>query len=494
MKIGYVHAMAVVLLGGSATLAQAPLPVGYDDPMGRSATVVPTAVEAPPPAPAVQATPFASIADHAPASCCDPALPSHVVDDLCPHIGGRFYGSAEYLLWHIRGQPVPSVVNNIPVGVLTITTADSNQNPSGNLIATGLNPVIHFFPVTIASDATGPGRLDDNDHNGARFTVGVWSDPEHCMGFEVSGFDSARQSSNFVNLQNNANNQFIVTTPFTNNVYTVTPNPDGTTTRTLFETFPVFFVRQANLALLATGGTQMWGAELNARCNGCYYGPVAVGAIAGLRYLNFQDDLTVDDNFTLVRPAGLPSQGGVNGDPPTGGGRPFQSPLIFNTFDHATTRNNFIGGQIGVDFDADIYGFTFDLRGKVAMGAMYEIADIVAFTSNNDQVAGGFMPGGLLYGQADNGRHTRTKIAFIPELNFKVGYHFTENLVGFVGYDVMYLSQVIRPGDLSSSVRSSTSANVGGTPIQLSTSSQVFQFNDSHTWAQGFNFGMQVSF
>jgi hypothetical protein len=393
------------------------------------------------------------------------------------------------------------VVNNIPVGVLTVTTSDSNVDVNGNTIATGLNQVVHFFPVTLATNIPSPNQIDLGDHSGVRFTLGGWSDSDHRCGVEATGFVTERRGGDFAILQNNANQQFLITTPFTNNVFQVqstTAIGNGVTatntSRTLVESFPVFFVRQANLALSASTHTQMWGGELNARSTCCYYGPIAVGGLAGVRYLNFNEDLTVSDNFLLFRPAGLPSQGGPNGDPPTGGGPSLGNPLLFATYDKARTRNDFYGGQIGTDLETNLYGFTVNLRGKVAMGAMYESVDVTSLTINTDPRAGGVTPGGLLFGQTDNGKHQRTKICFIPELNLKVGYQFNDHLRGYAGYDALYISEVARPGEVTALTRSSTSAMVGGTPIQLNTTSTAFQFSDSRTWAQGFNFGMQVEY
>jgi hypothetical protein len=498
MKIGYVHAMAAVLLGGGTALAQAPLVVPYDE-----AQVKRTSASAPAPAPAVEAAPVVAppTLPHAPEFAHEPALPAHCGDG-CGCDGCMVYASADYLLWKIREGRIPSVVNNIPVGVLTVTTSDTNVDANGNTIATGLNSVVHFFPVTISANTQTVNQVDLGDHSGGRFTLGGWTDCDHLCGVEVSGFLTERRGNDFTKVQDNANQQFLVNTPFTNNVFQVQQAtivvPGGAavtqTSRTLVQSFPVFFVRQANLDLFGSTHTQLWGGELNARSTCCYYGPIQVGGLAGFRYLQFNEDLTVSDNFLLFRPAGLPSQGGPNGDPPTGGGPSLGNPLLFATFDKARTRNDFYGGQIGADLSTCVHGLTLDLRGKVAMGGMYQSVDVTSFTFNNDPRAGGVTPGGLLFGAADNGKHQRTKICFIPELNFKVGYQFNQHLSGYVGYDALFISEVARPGELTTVTRSTTSAMVGGTPIQLNTNSPTFQFSDSRTWAQGFNFGMQVEY
>jgi hypothetical protein len=235
-------------------------------------------------------------------------------------------------------------------------------------------------------------------------------------------------------------------------------------------------------------------AEVNARSTWCYYGPLAIGALAGVRYVDFQDDLTVSDTFTLVRPAGLPSQGGPNGDAPTGGGPSLGNPLTFSTFDHIQAHNYFVGGQVGLDLDAMRGRFNFEARGLVAMGSMIQQVDVFSLTSNNDPRAGGVTPGGVLSGGSDNGRHTRTRISFLPEIRAKIGYALTRNLEIFASYNGMYLTNVARSGSVTAISTSGTQAQIVNTNVNLNVSSPTFRFSDTNIWAQGFDVGLELAF
>ena len=56
--------------------------------------------------------------------------------------------------------------------------------------------------------------------------------------------------------------------------------------------------------------------------------------------------------------------------------------------------------------------------------------------------------GGLLALPGANiGRYTQSKFAVVPEAGVKIGYHLTPNLRLAVGYNFLYLSSVLRPGD-----------------------------------------------
>jgi hypothetical protein len=507
MKLGYVHAMTALLLGGGALLAQAPLPVEHDTPVHpqtttsstRTSGVVPVQYSsAPAPAPAPGPAPLAGPEfNPEPAHQSDCSATHPYLDNSCGYNGCLVYGSTDYLLWRISKTSVPSIANTVPVGVLTITTSETNVDATGVTVGTGINTVTHFFPVSITANTNvaGTNPVDPGSFSGGRVTAGFWFDSEHTCGVEASGFALERLGFNFTNVTNNANNQFIINTPFTNNVFQVAPAMGSTpATRTLVESFPVFFVRQANESLVGETHTQMWGAEASLRSTWCYYGPIAIGGTIGPRYQNFEDELQVNNTFTLVRPTGLPSQGGPNGDPPTGGGPSLGNPLTFATHDQVEAHNHWIGGQVGLDLDAIFGRFIVHVRGEVGMGDMYQVVDVFSQTSNNDPRAGGTTPGGLLFGQNDSGQHTRSEISFLSELNLKVGYAVTRNLQVYAGYDVMYITNVARAANQSALTTGTVEANVAGTNVNLNVNSPTFRFSDSGLWASGFNVGVELAF
>ena len=116
---------------------------------------------------------------------------------------------------------------------------------------------------------------------------------------------------------------------------------------------------------------------------------------------------------------------------------------------------------------------------------MHQIVLIDGVTSST---ASGTQRGGLLALPTNIGRYSRDSFAIVPELGLKVGYNFTDRLRGFVGYDVLYASNVVRPGDQVDTFVNSSFLPPGpgvGAPLPR------FQFRQTDFWAQGVSFGLE---
>jgi len=55
--------------------------------------------------------------------------------------------------------------------------------------------------------------------------------------------------------------------------------------------------------------------------------------------------------------------------------------------------------------------------------------------------------GGLLALPSNIGTQTRNRFAVIPELGVKVGYQLTDHIRVYAGYNFLYASSVVRPGN-----------------------------------------------
>ena len=92
--------------------------------------------------------------------------------------------------------------------------------------------------------------------------------------------------------------------------------------------------------------------------------------------------------------------------------------------------------------------WTVDLRTSVALGTTHERLRV-----EGDQIRTlpGQPPlvlaGGLLALNSNSGRFTRDQFAVVPEVGLNVGYQVTDHLRLFAGYNFLYWSRVIRPGD-----------------------------------------------
>jgi hypothetical protein len=349
--------------------------------------------------------------------------------------------------------------------------------------------VVGFAPFSILSQAgLSSNSVNPGDLNGGRFTVGYWFDPTQTFGVEASFFFFGDKNTNFGGVTGSSVNQFLINTGFTQNFFVL--GAGGT--QTLVNSFPLVFARQTSSSVLGTNTSSLWSAEINARSNDLFFGPMRFGWLAGFRYLNFSENLDLASDVRLFLPPGAPVTAAE-------ALHTFSRDLSFDTLDSIRARNQFFGGQIGADIGATYSGFFLDVRGKIALGAMDQSVNVLSGTriTNNDpgtQPPSSTTAGGLLSSALDNGNHSRTRISFVPEVNVKLGYNFTNWLRAYVGYDWLYVSNVARPAEQSSTSSLNTSVNVAGSTNAVNVSTPQFHFRDTNIWAQGISFGVELNY
>jgi hypothetical protein len=409
--------------------------------------------------------------------------------DTCHDNGPRLWADGEFLLWKIRDSSLPRLTSIVPVGLLTVDTSDRFLSPTGANLGFLNGHTIGFVPVMILTDpkVAGGSTVDEGEHTGGRFSLGFYLDSDQLVGLEGGGFWLGRRTFDFVATTGNSVNQFLINTPFTQNTFVVTPGMMGAPdTRTLAKTTNLFFVRESSATLLGSATTEMWGAEANLVSGRCFFGCISYGGFIGFRYVDFHEDLAVEDDVSLFRPTSPPALAALDTDP-LGGSLP--ETVNFTTFDLIRTRNHFYGGQVGVDMDAEVGHFFLKARGKVALGAMHEVVDIESRAINTD---GTLVSGGLFGAPTDNGEHHRNRVCVVPEINVKLGYAVTHNLRAFVGYDFLYISDVVRPGDQVSLSTTNTTITVGGQTTNINVNQPTFRFRDTDMWINGINFGIEL--
>jgi hypothetical protein len=188
-----------------------------------------------------------------------------------------------------------------------------------------------------------------------------------------------------------------------------------------------------------SSGTRLFGFEANGLFNLTRGDGAYVDLLAGFRNLNLQENLA-SSSSAFVGPDFV--SGSVN----------YQ------------TQNAFYGGQIGAKAGMRFGRVSTDVIGKVALGVTHQAAAFNALSTSTG-------PGGTVT-QGGVARGTGNKFAVLPEVTFQVGYDFTQNFRAFVGYNFLYLSNVVRPGDQVSLTQ----------PVTGSTTDY---------WAQGINFGAE---
>lgn len=307
------------------------------------------------------------------------------------------------------------------------------------------------------------GKKIKNDwHSGARFAFGYWFDNCKSLGAEVSYFFLGKNSKNS-SVAADENGSPRLRVPYFN---VTTGLPDSTALAT-----PGLFRGSALLKV----SNKMQGAELNLlkEIPSTYFSNLKI--LTGFRYWNFDDSLTFSTDSPLVA-----------------------IPTIYNNRDAFRTHNNFYGAQIGVCLDQCYSSFLFNLKGKVALGAMCQKSKINGrfktneFTGTEQTFAGGYfaLPTNI-------GTKNKTRFSVIPELNANLGYQITDCFSIHVGYSILYATQVLRASkQMSSEINPTQSANIEftPTPVLVGEPSPKAKTRTSSLWAQGVNVGLDFTF
>jgi hypothetical protein len=384
---------------------------------------------------------------------CDPPMVAPM-RNAGPFAGdpGRFYASAEYLLWWTRSAPTPVLLTVGPAGT------------DGILGQPGVVPLFGGTPI------------DDGARGGARFNFGWWFGCCHDAGIDASFFFLGDRGTDFAVRDPGT---FVLARPFF--------APNSTTTPGI--PIPGNFAEVIGDPGNSTGGaiihtdSFLWGAELNYRekCLGnCGW---RLDWLAGYRFLDLTEDLRITESFSGLPNAVQPMIRGVNG-------------IIQDNF---RTSNQFHGGQIGAIVERSMGRLVFDLRTKLALGVTFESADIDGglrqFGPNFVQPT---VPGGLLALNSNIGHFSKETFAVVPEVTFNIGYNVTDRLRFFVGYNFLYWSSVVRPGDQIDPVLdlrriplfSDPRFQTVGAIRPISGVHPAATLKDTDFWAQGINFGI----
>jgi hypothetical protein len=313
---------------------------------------------------------------------------------------------------------------------------------------------------TIYGDkGTDPGTFD-----GIRAQIGAWLDPNHCWGVDASYLHLRQQSDSFF-IQSNGvpviGRGFVDLTVRDRLIFLQLSTPTGDTA----------FIN-------INAPVEMYTFDANVRRKGPSVFSDRVDYLAGVRYLNLRDGITIDSGFTAFDDAGA---------------------LIgsVRSFESFRAANQFYGGQIGFDAHSHWGRWTLDLMGKFAMGWVHQEAEIAGFAFFDDAagVRTNFPNQSILYVQQSNvGSFSRDRFAVMPEILIKLGYQITPHIRACVGYDLLAVSSVQRSGAaIDPAVNPSRTQFIQvREPSDLNRPAFVFQGTDF--WAQGITFGLTVTY
>jgi hypothetical protein len=324
-------------------------------------------------------------------------------------------------------------------------------------------------PTGTPLDATGvlgvPGTRiqfgDSREDGGLREAVGIeggwWADDFETFGIEGGWFGFGESSTGFVR---GSGGDPLLARPFFN------------ASTGLQDSQLVAFPGVLSGSVSVDTTTDFQGAELLARSQWLSGEGVRVDWLAGYRYLSLDDHLGIRESLVSLAPLSAGTTIGVR--------------------DQFRTQNQFHGLTIGFASEIRRSRWSLDLVGKLGLGGNQEGVDIDGRTSITTPGGGTVVaPGGLLAQRTNIGSYRQTEFVIVPELDISVGYQLTRHMRGFVGYQLIYWSDVVRSGDQIDAAVNSTQIPPG---ILVGPPRPRFQFEETDFWAQSLNVGLEFRF
>jgi hypothetical protein len=343
----------------------------------------------------------------------------------------RYWVRAEYLAYWVRNAPQP----------FSLVTGDP-ANPTQELLNSDRS--LGVF-------------------SGFRVGLGAWLDSNNNLGWDGNFFMLQQRGSNFAASSNAAGSPTLAL-PFTNQ----TPGAAGDGLMTI--------ASPGSLAgsVLVASTLELWGAETNGVFSLLHQGEFQLVALAGFRYVDLRETLNI---------------GTVSSDILT------VPNTVLSQSDQFNTRNQFYGGQVGARINWQNERFGLDLTGKLALGATHQTVDIQgASLQTGPGGVNGTFPGGFFTQTSNMGHFATNQFAVIPAVEMKFSVFITPQWRAFVGYDFMYWSQVVRPGNqVDGNINLSQSAVLGSGAL-TGPAYPMALFNRSDFWAQGLNAGLEFRF
>jgi hypothetical protein len=375
-------------------------------------------------------------------------------------------GGVEYLNWWVKN-------GNLSVPLITT--------------ASGVNPGTIGDPNTTI--LLGTRGLDYGNFPGGRILLDFWHDESRCAGAEAIVFGLAHETTSF-NASSNGNGFPTIAVPFRDAI-------DGSE-RVSLVSFPGAFAGtvsfKSGLDLIGAEGNALWQTPLTQ--SGLNGG--GAWLLGGIRFLDLRENIGLSQRSNILPGGfvGLPGgalsllQGGIAGPAPG-----ILAPNTVQVNDLFKTRNEFYSAQIG--FKAEVQrGDAFaQLTGKVALGINHEVLEINGQTAFSPGGPSNTPNGGLLAVASNSGKITKNEFAAVPEVGVQAGYYLTPHIRGHVGFDFLYWTDALRPGEQidrvinRAFVPTSSLFGAAGGPLRPDV-----PFKGSEFWAYGFDVGIDFTY
>lgn len=355
---------------------------------------------------------------------------------------GRYWETFEYLLWWPRASSLPPLL-----------LANRGQ------------------PMPILGGANtqmliGGRSIDSPDISGGRFTLGLGLNESETAGLAVTYFFLGTRT---------------VETAFTD---VGNPRPRHLA-RPVVDAFsgdetaiPVAMPGEMNGRLEASSSIRATGWELNGFANLHASSHTRLNAIVGYRYFQLNEGLRIEQ-FSLLPPRdGMPS-------------------TLANYADQFDTHNRFHGAQLGLQADLTRGPIFVEASGKVSFG---QAVGVVRASGQTVTLSPGlplpvqYIPNGVLGQTSNTGRVTRSAFAVLPEAGLRVGYRFRDRSRFFLGYNFLFLSEAVRPGEQIDRTIDPGQVPLLGRANAVGTDRPVLLLNPTDFWVQGISFGLEYRY
>jgi hypothetical protein len=350
--------------------------------------------------------------------------------------GPNCWIALEGLLWWVKNQPL-----SVPI----VTTGPASQGANAGGIA---------VPGSISLVSP----LNFGMEGGSRITAGGWFDSALPIGAEGSIFFLQRQSAGFKVIDASGTGQTVINEPVAGAPFSTQVSAPGLETGSVF----------------VNSTSQFGGGDINLMYNLVRADGWKVDLLGGFRYLQLDESLNINAYSTLFTTTTYTDNlGNVLATAPPGSN--------VTVVDYFGTRNQFYGGQIGARFEHSIGGWFVGGVATLAIGATHEVAMIngstFVYPVNGPPVA----LGGGNFANIQSGRYSVNRFAFAPELQTSIGYQLGSHIRMSAGYNFIYLSSVLRPGNQIDN----TYDGIVHPIVPMASSS---------FWAQGLNLSLKFSF
>jgi hypothetical protein len=339
----------------------------------------------------------------------------------------RIWLRGEYLLWRVSNE-------NLPTPLVTTSTAPNSIDDGGFLGQAHTR-------ILLGDQSVGLGNLP-----GARIAMGIG--PEFMPPVEIIGYFVNGGMTLFNGTSDGSANAPVITRPI---VVEQLPRVNGFAVEGGFSYgFPGLTAGSLNV----TSTFNLWGIEPTLWLPLCASDALFINAMVGYKYADLSEDLTFTGTLRSANQLIVIDFGGN----PNGFGQGFTT-LAFDQF---RTRNQFNGGNLGLRAGLGFGRLGVMVDTKLALGDNHEKLDVAGsstlFGPLSSVQSSPSLPGGVLALRSNSGIFSRDEFTVIPEVGVNISFTVHENIRLVVGFNWMWWSSVVRPGDQLTNVIDSRQA------------------------------------